>query len=103
MLRQGANLNPDVYKQMQGINSQEVTDQLAQFGMTPADVVQRIMGDPELAQAFSKPKVQQAVMELQNDSMAILKYQNDPDVMMVSFNLLMPDAAQQTGSNRFGI
>lgn len=69
---------------MQGINSQEVTDQLAQFGMTPADVVQRIMGDPELAQAFSKPKVQQAVMELQNDSMAIMKYQNDPDVMMVS-------------------
>ena len=69
---------------MQGINSQEVTDQLAQFGMTPGDVVSKIMSDPELAQAFSKPKVQQAVMELQNDNMAILKYQNDPDVMLVS-------------------
>ena len=41
----------------QGFNSEDVTKQLSELGMTPAEVVQRIMAEPELAQAFSKPQV----------------------------------------------
>ena len=68
---------------MKSINSEDVNKQLAEHGMTAADVVQKIMGEPELAAAFAKPQVQQAIMELQQDPMAMLKYQNDPDVMLV--------------------
>lgn len=68
---------------MQGIDSEQVTRQLAEHGMTPADVIKKIMSEPELATAFSKPQVQQAIMELQSNPMAMVKYQDDPDVMLV--------------------
>ena len=41
------------------------------------------MAEPDLAAAFQKPKVMQAIMEAQQDPMAMLKYQDDPDVKMV--------------------
>ncbi len=40
------------------------------------------MAEPDLAAAFQKPKVMQAIMESQQNPMAIMKYQDDPDVMM---------------------
>ena len=89
-LSQGAQLNPEVFKRMKSINSEDVNKQLAEHGMTAADVVQKIMGEPELAAAFAKPQVQQAIMELQQDPMAMLKYQNDPDVMLVGPPFLLP-------------
>ncbi len=48
-----------------------------------AQVINRIMAEPDLAAAFQKPKVMQAIMESQQNPMAIMKYQDDPDVMMV--------------------
>ena len=36
------------------------------------------MAEPDLAAAFQKPKVMQAIMEAQQDPMAMLKYQDDP-------------------------
>lgn len=83
MALQGAQLNKEVYKQMQNVDNEEMRKQLAAHGITPAEVVQKIMAEPELATAFSKPQVQQAVMEMQSNPMAIVKYQNDPDVMLV--------------------
>ena len=41
------------------------------------------MAEPDLAAAFQKPKVMQAILEAQQDPMAMLKYQDDPDVKMV--------------------
>ena len=80
---QDINLDPEVFKQFQNLNQQDVTDQLAQFGMTPEDVLQKIMADPELARAFTNPTVQQAIMEAQSDPTAISKYMDNPDIMMV--------------------
>lgn len=80
---QDINLDPEVFKQFKNLNQQDVTDQLAQFGMTPEDVLQKIMADPELARAFTNPTVQQAIMEAQSDPTAIAKYMDNPDIMMV--------------------
>lgn len=52
-------------------------------------VLQKIMADPELAMAFSNPKVQAAVMDVSTNPMNIVKYQNEPDVLKVS-NLTGP-------------
>lgn len=48
-----------------------------------AQLITKIMEQPELAAAFQKPKVMQAIMEAQQNPMAIMKYQDDPDVKMV--------------------
>ena len=41
------------------------------------------MADPDLAMAFSSPKVQAAVMDVSTNPMNIVKYQNDPEVLKV--------------------
>ena len=66
---------------MPDINSPEVQEQFAQMGMKPEDVLTKIMQDPELAQAFQNPKVQQAVMDCSTNPMNITKYQDDPEIM----------------------
>jgi hypothetical protein len=91
---QGANLDPAMYEQLKGVNAAEVTDQLAKFGMTPTDVMQKIMGDPELAEAFQKPHVQKAIMESQSNPEKMNEYWDDPDVMLVfkKMNEMFPQA-----------
>ena len=66
---------------MPDINSPEVQEQFAQMGMKPEDVLTKIMQDPELAQSFQNPKVQQAVMDCSTNPMNITKYQDDPEIM----------------------
>jgi hypothetical protein len=80
---QSAKLDPKMYEQLKGVNAADVTDQLAKFGMTPQDVMQKIMSDPELAEAFQKPHVQKAIMESQTNPEAMNDYWGDPDVMLV--------------------
>ena len=50
--------------------------------MTPAEVMTKLMGDPELAAAMNKPNVQKAIFEAKDNHMAVFKYQDDPEVMM---------------------
>lgn len=52
-------------------------------GCFDIQVLQKIMADPELAMAFSNPKVQEAVMDVSTNPMNIVKYQNEPDVLKV--------------------
>ena len=52
--------------------------------MTPSEVMSKLMSDPELAAAMNKPNVQKAIFEARDNQMAVFKYQDDPDVMMVS-------------------
>ena len=51
--------------------------------MTPSEVMSKLMSDPELAAAMNKPNVQKAIFEARDNQMAVFKYQDDPDVMMV--------------------
>ena len=53
------------------------------LGLSTPQVLQKIMADPELAMAFSNPKVQEAVMDVSQNPMNIVKYQNEPDVLKV--------------------
>ena len=55
--------------------------------MTPAEVMTKLMGDPELAAAMNKPNVQKAIFEAKDNHMAVFKYQDDPEVMMVRADL----------------
>ncbi|XP_075263523.1 uncharacterized protein LOC142355154 [Convolutriloba macropyga] len=79
---------------MPDLNSPEVKEQFDQLGMSPQEVVSKILADPELAQAFQNPKVQSAIMELSSNPMAISKYQNDPEVMglMTKLSTVFPQA-----------
>ena len=43
----------------------------------------KIMKEPELAAAMQKPQVMKAIMEMQSDPMAFMKYTSDADVMLV--------------------
>jgi len=79
---------------MPDLNSPEVKAQFDQLGMSPQEVVSKILADPELAQAFQNPKVQQAIMELSSNPMAMMKYQNDPEIMnlMTKIATVFPQA-----------
>ena len=132
---------------MKDLDGAEMNKQLETLGLSPSEVINKIMAEPELAAAFQKPKVMQvahatllraaldgmnlvrnhgsmngcsralyqtissyhassvwggiptaywscvltircslvqAIMESQNNPLAIMNYQDDPDVMLVS-------------------
>ncbi|MQL71157.1 hypothetical protein Taro_003432 [Colocasia esculenta] len=65
------------------LSSPEVKQQFDQIGLTPEDVISKIMANPELALAFQNPKVQAAIMDCSQNPFSIAKYQNDKEVMDV--------------------
>ncbi|XP_024367058.1 protein TIC 40, chloroplastic isoform X2 [Physcomitrium patens] len=65
------------------LNSTEVKQQFEQIGLTPEEVVAKIMANPEVAVAFQNPKVQAAIMDCSTNPLNITKYQNDKEVMDV--------------------
>ncbi|CAI6012238.1 unnamed protein product [Closterium sp. NIES-65] len=46
------------------LNSPEVKDQFSQLGMSPEDVVGKIMSNPKLAAAFQNPRLQAAILDV---------------------------------------
>ncbi|BBN03948.1 hypothetical protein MPTK1_3g00830 [Marchantia polymorpha subsp. ruderalis] len=79
------------------LNSQEVKQQFDQIGLTPEEVVAKIMANPEVAVAFQNPKVQAAIMDCSQNPMNITKYQNDKEVMDV-FNKISELFPGMTGT-----
>ncbi|XP_039057398.1 protein TIC 40, chloroplastic-like isoform X2 [Hibiscus syriacus] len=65
------------------LNSPEVKQQFDQIGLTPEEVISKIMANPEVAMAFQNPRVQAAIMECSQNPLSIAKYQNDKEVMDV--------------------
>ncbi|KAJ6368096.1 hypothetical protein OIU78_000636 [Salix suchowensis] len=65
------------------LNSAEVKQQFDQIGLTPEEVISKIMANPDVAMAFQNPRVQQAIMECSQNPINITKYQNDKEVMDV--------------------
>ncbi|KAE8713381.1 Protein TIC 40 [Hibiscus syriacus] len=45
------------------LNSPEVKQQFDQIGLTPEEVISKIMANPEVAMAFQNPRVQAAIMD----------------------------------------
>lgn len=79
------------------LNSTEVKQQFEQIGLTPEEVVAKIMANPEVAVAFQNPKVQAAIMDCSTNPLNITKYQNDKEVMDV-FNKISELFPGMTGS-----
>lgn len=65
------------------LSSPEVKEQFDQIGLTPEEVISKIMANPEVAMAFQNPKVQAAIMDCSQNPLSIAKYQNDKEVMDV--------------------
>ncbi|KAD4585674.1 hypothetical protein R6Q59_035810 [Mikania micrantha] len=65
------------------LNSPEVKEQFDQIGLTPEEVISKIMANPDVAMAFQNPRVQAAIMDCSQNPMSIIKYQNDKEVMDV--------------------
>ncbi|KAI4306321.1 hypothetical protein L6164_029609 [Bauhinia variegata] len=65
------------------LNSPEVKQQFNQIGLTPEEVISKIMANPEVAMAFQNPRVQAAIMDCSQNPFNIAKYQNDKEVMDV--------------------
>ncbi|KAL2955786.1 hypothetical protein AAZX31_18G048100 [Glycine max] len=62
------------------LNSPEVKQQFDQIGLSPEEVISKIMANPEVAMAFQNPRVQAAIMDCSQNPMNITKYQNDKEV-----------------------
>ncbi|PIN23356.1 hypothetical protein CDL12_03942 [Handroanthus impetiginosus] len=65
------------------LNSPEIKQQFDQIGLTPEEVISKIMANPDIAMAFQNPRVQAAIMECSQNPLSIAKYQNDKEVMDV--------------------
>lgn len=65
------------------LNSPEVKQQFDQIGLSPEEVISKIMANPDVAMAFQNPRVQAAIMDCSQNPMSIAKYQNDKEVMDV--------------------
>ncbi|XP_051149976.1 protein TIC 40, chloroplastic [Andrographis paniculata] len=65
------------------LSSPEIKQQFDQIGLTPEEVISKIMANPEVAMAFQNPRVQAAIMDCSQNPMSIAKYQNDKEVMDV--------------------
>ncbi|XP_068648067.1 protein TIC 40, chloroplastic-like [Aristolochia californica] len=79
------------------LSSPEVKQQFDQVGLTPEEVISKIMANPEVAMAFQNPKVQAAIMDCSQNPLSIAKYQNDKEVMDV-FNKISELFPGVTGS-----
>ncbi|XVE72234.1 hypothetical protein DITRI_Ditri11bG0023000 [Diplodiscus trichospermus] len=79
------------------LNSPDVKQQFDQIGLTPEEVISKIMANPEVAMAFQNPKVQAAIMDCSQNPLSIAKYQNDKEVMDV-FNKISELFPGVTGS-----
>lgn len=79
------------------LSSHEVKQQFEQIGLSPEEVVSKIMANPDVAMAFQNPKVQAAIMDCSQNPMSITKYQNDKEVMDV-FNKISELFPGMTGS-----
>ena len=53
------NLDPGMMNMMKDLDEEEMNKQLGSLGLSPSEVINKIMADPELAAAFQKPKVMQ--------------------------------------------
>eukprot|EP00262_Sarcandra_glabra_P004151 TRINITY_DN15134_c0_g1_i1.p1 TRINITY_DN15134_c0_g1~~TRINITY_DN15134_c0_g1_i1.p1 ORF type:complete len:432 (-),score=87.71 TRINITY_DN15134_c0_g1_i1:327-1622(-) len=65
------------------LSSPEVKQQFDQIGLTPEEVISKIMANPEVAMAFQNPKVQAAIMDCSQNPLSIAKYQHDKEIMDV--------------------
>ncbi|XP_004500418.1 protein TIC 40, chloroplastic [Cicer arietinum] len=65
------------------LNSPDVKQQFDQIGLSPEEVISKIMANPEVAMAFQNPRVQAAIMDCSSNPLNIAKYQNDKEVMDV--------------------
>ncbi|KAL3634715.1 hypothetical protein CASFOL_021769 [Castilleja foliolosa] len=65
------------------LSSPEIKQQFDQIGLTPEEVISKIMDNPDVAMAFQNPRVQAAIMDCSQNPMSIAKYQNDKEVMDV--------------------
>ncbi|XVF71394.1 hypothetical protein PTKIN_Ptkin12aG0034000 [Pterospermum kingtungense] len=65
------------------LSSPEVKQQFDQIGLTPEEVISKIMSNPDVAMAFQNPRVQAAIMDCSQNPLSIAKYQNDKEVMDV--------------------
>ncbi|KAH7681465.1 Hsp70-interacting protein Hip/Transient component of progesterone receptor complexes and an Hsp70-binding protein [Dioscorea alata] len=79
------------------LSSPEVKQQFEQIGLSPEEVISKIMANPDIAMAFQNPKVQAAIMECSQNPLSITKYQNDKEVMDV-FNKISELFPGMTGS-----
>ncbi|KAI3802477.1 hypothetical protein L1987_30609 [Smallanthus sonchifolius] len=69
------------------ITSPEAKERLDQIGITPEELISKVMANPDLAMSIQNPRVQAAIMDYSQNPMSIIKYQNDKEVMDV-FNML---------------
>ncbi|GAB4844752.1 hypothetical protein Ancab_038142 [Ancistrocladus abbreviatus] len=79
------------------LSSPEVKQQFDQIGLTPEEVISKIMANPDVAMAFQNPRVQAAIMDCSQNPLSIAKYQNDKEVMDV-FNKISELFPGVTGS-----
>ena len=84
-------MNPDMMNAM-NMNEDDMKKQFESVGMSPEEVLKKIMDDPELASAFQNPRVQQAMMDCSANPMNISKYTGDKEVMdaMIKMSQLFP-------------
>ncbi|GER38690.1 D-3-phosphoglycerate dehydrogenase [Striga asiatica] len=62
------------------LSSPEIKQQFDQIGLTPEEVISKIMANPDVAMAFQNPRVQAAIMDCSQNPLSIAKYQNDKEV-----------------------
>ncbi|KAL0282820.1 UNVERIFIED_CONTAM: protein, chloroplastic [Sesamum angustifolium] len=65
------------------LSSPEIKQQFDQIGLSPEEVISKIMANPDVAMAFQNPRVQAAIMDCSQNPLSIAKYQNDKEVMDV--------------------
>ncbi len=53
------NLDPSMMNMMKDLDGAEMNKQLESLGLSPSEVINKIMAEPDLAAAFQKPKVMQ--------------------------------------------
>merc|ERR1719230_631711 len=76
-------------------------------GIDP-NLINKLMSDPELMQAFQNPRVASALQEIMANPANISKYQNDPDIMRLMakvggmFGGGMPPGAHGCGGDDHG-
>ncbi|KAF5839505.1 hypothetical protein DUNSADRAFT_576 [Dunaliella salina] len=78
-------MSPQMMEMMKSMdfNQDKVNAQFQELGLKPEDVISKVMSNPELAAGFSNPKVQAAIMDISQNPMNVVKYNDQPEIMKV--------------------
>ena len=89
-------MDPSMMNMMKDLDGAEMNAQLETLGLSPSEVINKIMAEPDLAAAFQKPKVMQVRREFFTRERSVCALMEISELVCLCGAAVRPDSAENT-------